>query len=241
MDDLTLQVMVTYNEIADDFDPTRLHPWPETVEFVKGLPKGVRVLDLGCGNGRNSVYLTEQGLQTVGIDFSHKMLKIAVEKIASLKVNDPPMFVQADITELPFRTSTFNAAIFIAALHHIPDDMQRLAAMDELYRSMKPGGTALISVWAFDQPKFRDVLEEQAETGDKKIVPKNRAENEPSSVPNGSSGDVYVPWARKDGKVFKRFYHLFRENEFEELVNRSRFEVSDVYRVKDNYYARLVK
>jgi ubiquinone/menaquinone biosynthesis C-methylase UbiE len=241
MDDLKHQIMETYNEIADDFDPTRPHPWPETVEFVKGLSKGIRVLDLGCGNGRNSVYLAGQGLQVVGIDFSHKMLEIAVEKTARIDLNNRPNFVQADIMELPFRSSTFDAAIFIAALHHIPNEIYRLAALDELYRCIKPGGTVLISVWAFDQPKFREVLEEQVEIGDNRIVPKKRAENEPSSVPDGSPGDVYVPWTRKDGKVYKRFYHLFQEDEFKELLDRARFDVVDFYRVKNNYYGKLVK
>ena len=80
MEELKQQIMDTYNEIADDFDPTRPHPWPETVEFVKTVEECSRVIDLGCGNGRNSVYLAQQGLQVVGVDFAINMLKIANQK-----------------------------------------------------------------------------------------------------------------------------------------------------------------
>jgi ubiquinone/menaquinone biosynthesis C-methylase UbiE len=137
MEDFKQQIMNTYDEIADDFDPTRPHPWPETVEFVKILHKGIRILDLGCGNGRNSVFLAEQAFQVVGIDFSVNMLKIATQKSIEIKNENRPTFIQADIMELPFRSSTFDAALFIAALHHIPNESYRLRAMEELYRSLK--------------------------------------------------------------------------------------------------------
>jgi ubiquinone/menaquinone biosynthesis C-methylase UbiE len=241
MDDLKKQIMQTYDEIAEDFDPTRPHPWPETIEFVKSLVKGHRVIDLGCGTGRNSVYLAGQDLQVVGIDFSSSMLNIAYKKGRAMNTGSSPTFIQADIMELPFRVSTFDAAIFIAALHHIPNEMYRLAALGELYRCLKPRAKVLVSVWAFDQPRFREVMEEQIEIGDKKFVPRKRAEKEPRSVPDGNPGDVYVPWIRKDGKVFKRFYHLFMKNELEELLRNSQFDVGEVYRVKDNYYAKLTK
>jgi ubiquinone/menaquinone biosynthesis C-methylase UbiE len=241
MEDFKQQIMNTYDEIADDFDPTRPHPWPETVEFVKILHKGIRILDLGCGNGRNSVFLAEQAFQVVGIDFSVNMLKIATQKSIEIKNENRPTFIQADIMELPFRSSTFDAALFIAALHHIPNESYRLRAMEELYRSLKPGAKALISVWAFDQPRFQKVLMEQVVAGDKPFESEKRAENEPEAVSGGSIGDVYVPWTRKDGKVYKRFYHLFTEDELQELLKETDFKVSDVYRVKDNYYAKVSK
>ncbi len=241
MEDFKQQIMDTYDEIADDFDPTRPHPWPETVEFVKTLPKGISILDLGCGNGRNSVFLAEQVFQVVGIDFSINMLKIATQKSTEIENENRLTFIQGDIMELPFRSSTFDAALFIAALHHIPNESYRVRALEELYRSLKSGAKVLISVWAFDQPRFQEVLMEQVVAGDEPFEPEKRAENEPEAVPGGSIGDVYVPWTRKDGSVFKRFYHLFTEDELRELLKGTEFEVGDVYRVKDNYYAKVVK
>ncbi|MCK5561965.1 MAG: class I SAM-dependent methyltransferase [Thermoplasmata archaeon] len=241
MENFKQQIMETYNEIADDFDPTRPHPWPESVEFIKTLPKGIRILDLGCGNGRNSIYIAQQNLEVVGVDFAIKMLKIANKKNLELKSQTVPNFLQADIMELPFKDQTFDAALFIAALHHIPNEDYRLHVLEELFRCLKPGGQVLISVWAFDQPRFQEVLLEQLVTGDEPIEPAKKPENEPESVPGGNIGDVYVPWTRKDGKVFKRFYHLFDEDELRELLAKTEFVILDVYRVQDNYYAKVAK
>ena len=82
---------------------------------------------------------------------------------------------------------------------------------------------------------------EQVVAGDKPFKPEKRAETEPQAVPGGSIGDVYVPWTRKDGKVHKRFYHLFSEDELRDLIKQTEFEIGDVYRVKDNYYAKVGK
>lgn len=241
METFKQQIMETYNEIADDFDPTRPHPWPESVEFIKTLPKGMRILDLGCGNGRNSIYIAEQGFEVCGVDFAVNMIKIAREKTIESENQATPSFIQADIMELPFKNQTFDAALFIAALHHIPNEDYRLHTLEELYRCLKSDSQALVSVWAFDQPRFQEVLLEQLVTGDEPIEPAKKPENEPESVPGGNIGDVYVPWTRKDGKVFKRFYHLFDENELRVLLAKTEFEILNVYRMKDNYYAKLGK
>ncbi len=233
--------METYNEIADDFDPTRPHPWPESVEFIQSLAKDTKILDLGCGNGRNSIYIAAQDLEVVGVDFAVNMLKIAQNKKLALESQNSPEFLQADIMELPFKDQTFEAVLFIAALHHIPNESYRIRALEELYRCLKPGSPALVSVWAFDQPRFQDVLLEQLTTGDEPLEPEPKPAKEPRSVPDGNIGDVYVPWTRKDGKVYKRFYHLFDEGEIKELLAKTKFDVLEVYRVQDNYYAKIVK
>jgi hypothetical protein len=41
-----------YNEIASHFSSTRHSPWPRIVEFLKALPSGSIVADIGCGNGK---------------------------------------------------------------------------------------------------------------------------------------------------------------------------------------------
>lgn len=41
-----------YEEIATHFSSTRHSPWPRIVEFLRSLPKGSIVADVGCGNGK---------------------------------------------------------------------------------------------------------------------------------------------------------------------------------------------
>src|SRR3989344_2735626 len=80
-------------------------------EFVRRV-NGFRVLDLGCGPGRDSVCLKNTGFQVVGFDISMKMLRLREEK--GVKV------VQGDLEDLPFLDSTFCGVWAYTSLLNIP-------------------------------------------------------------------------------------------------------------------------
>lgn len=66
----------------------------------------------------------------------------------------PHMDVQMNLAAVPFRSDTFDALICIHVLEHVKDDRH---AIQELYRMVKPGGWAFISVpIRFDQPTYED-------------------------------------------------------------------------------------
>jgi hypothetical protein len=54
-------------------------------------------------------------------------------------------------------------------------------------------------------------------------------------------GDMLLDWKLPDGRVFKRYYHLFSEKEFDILVKGSNFTVEKQYFSADNHYAVLRK
>ncbi len=211
----------TFEAIAEHFNMTRYKPWPETVEFVEALPEKSRVLDIGCGNGRNMILPRRLGHEVVGVDFSINLLRIAQEKLSMRELADSGHIVGGDAASLPFKEDIFDAALYIATLHHIPSEKDRLRSLEELKRCLRPGGSALISVWALDQPKFEDLL-------------KRRSED-----PNYA--DTFLPWTRSDGKIFQRFYHLFEKDELEGLVIRSGLEIENYFFSSDNYFAMVIK
>lgn len=188
---------------------------------MDSLPPNSRVLDIGCGNGRNSILLGKQGHEVVGVDFSLNLLGIAEDKMALRLLSEGSHFLGGDASLLPMKEGAFDAALYIATLHHIPTVEGRVKSLEELNRTLKQGGTALISVWAIDQPKFEEVLEKKSED------------------PNYA--DIFLPWTRTDGKVFQRFYHLFEEDELKELVIKSQLEIEKYFKSSDNYFARVRK
>lgn len=214
-------VRQTFEAIADHFDKTRYKPWPETVAFVESLPPRSNVLDIGCGNGRNSLLLGGQGHEVVGVDFSLNLLRIAQDKMAGRSLGETSQFLGGDATALPLKENEFDAALYIATLHHLPTIEDRLKSLDELRRCLKPRGTALISVWAIDQPKFENLLRKKSEDPD--------------------YADTLVPWTRTDGEVFQRYYHLFEEEELKGLVKKSDLEMENYFRSSNNYFARVRK
>lgn len=70
--------------------------------FLKLIPKGSRVLDIGCGSGRITKFLTDHDLNVVGIDISRNMLKLAEEKTPDAE------FLKQDMRKLDFPKESFD-------------------------------------------------------------------------------------------------------------------------------------
>lgn len=213
-------IIRTYDSIAPDFDETRYKPWPDTIEFAKRFDKGDLILDLGCGNGRDLRHFESVGLNVAGVDISMGQLKVVKQRAEA-----PPMLVRGDVCSLPFKDETADGAILVATLHHLPTAEERSLAVSEVWRSLVAGGKCLVGVWAREQPKFVENME--------------RARNELGE--DWEPGDMLLDWKMPDGRVFPRYYHLFSEEEFSDLLTASDFEVERKYFSCDNHYAILSK
>ncbi|XP_043847157.1 alkylated DNA repair protein alkB homolog 8 [Dromiciops gliroides] len=130
-----------YEEIAEHFSSTRHTPWPQIVAFLKALPKGSIVADIGCGNGK---YLgLNKEIYMIGCDRSQNLVEICGERQFEAFV--------CDALAVPIRSETCDACISIAVIHHFATPERRLATLQELARLLRPGGKALIYVWAMEQ------------------------------------------------------------------------------------------
>lgn len=215
----------TFDTIAPHFDITRYKPWPESKRFISTLQKGSTALDLGCGNGRNSLYLAKEGMRVIGMDFSRGLLKIAKNKVEWKEMTEKVDLIEGDIGSLPLKTDSVDAVLYIATLHHLPTPQERLESLLEIKRCLKSRGRALISAWAQEQEKFKEDLEDSKENMEEDF----------------EYGDIFLPWKMKEGRVFQRYYHLFSKTEWEDLMGKSELEVKKIFFSADNHYAELVK
>ena len=151
-----------------------------------------------------------------------------------------PAVAVADCMSVPFRTSSCDAAICIAVLHHLSTRERRKRCIEELVRVVKPGGVVNVQAWAMDQEegsrrKFaaNDVFVPfnaqpkylQVSSSKEHPTQENRT---PSGETNGSAGkstaQVYSEAFnaeyddRKGLVVFKRYCHLYRQGEIDEIV-----------------------
>ncbi len=100
------------------------------------LPPGLRILDAGCGSGRNMVELAARGSVT-GVELASASLQVARDRGAGAVVPgslDEP---------LPFADGAFDLAVALDVLEHVADDE---AALRELARVIAPGGRLLVTV-----------------------------------------------------------------------------------------------
>ena len=110
----------------------------EKIRAATSPTKTMRILDLGCGPGGMRPMLSRFG-RLVSTDFSFDALQFC-------KAQCLDHLVAADGMKLPFRDASFDAACVFDVIEHLPDDAQ---AAHELCRVLKPGGTAVITVPAY--------------------------------------------------------------------------------------------
>lgn len=107
---------------------------------------GATVLDLGAGGGEPAISVArkigEKG-SVVALDHAPEMLEGAQSRAAALSL-DQVWCIVADMVELPFAGGTFDAVIARFSLMSVPD---RLSALREARRVLRPGGRAAFLVW----------------------------------------------------------------------------------------------
>lgn len=216
---LLSHVKATYNQIADDFSQTRRTSWPEFTLFKEHLGKpGVKILDLGCGNGRLAHFIGETP-NYLGIDISENLIKKAK------KLNPNHKFEVGDMLDLDhLKKGSFDVIISLAAFHHIPSVKSRLQALRSMQELLKPGGTLIITVWNLWQPKYRKHI---ARAFFRSLF----------SMGNYHVYDTFIPWGKKK---IPRYYHCFTPREMKNLLKKSGFTLQEKHITKGKSKATLL-
>ncbi len=162
------------------------------LEALAARWRGGRLLNLGCAHGPDFLPF-RQGFELHGVDFSTEMIKLA-GKYAKKFDFDVNLAV-AEVRSLPYSDETFDWAISVATYHHIQGEEERLKALRELKRVLKPGGEAFITVWNHWQPRFWF-----------------------------RGREVMVPWRTRD-KTLYRYYYLFAYGGLKKLVREAGLRV----------------
>ncbi len=100
--------------------------------------KYCRILDLGCGTGRNTIYLAQQDFLVYALDTSKTGVAITKKKARTLNLNNI-RFKVADMKHTSYPNNYFDAVVCIFVLSHglLKDNEY---AVNEIYRILKPKG-----------------------------------------------------------------------------------------------------
>jgi tRNA (uracil-5-)-methyltransferase TRM9 len=184
----------------------------ELEELAACWQKG-KLVNLGCGHGADFLPFAKSDFELYGVDYSGEMLRLAAQYALKFKF-DVNLFC-ADVSCLPFADNEFDYAISVATYHHLTTLEARKQAFTELYRILKPGGEAFVTVWNKMQRQFF-------------FSPK----------------EVQVPWRMKDETLY-RYYYLFTYGEFERLAKDAGFKIlrsapERSYRFPVKYFSRNI-
>ena len=111
-------------------------------QLLKGrLVPGMRVLDAGCGSGRNLVYLLKSGYEVFAVDESEQAIAHVRALASGLAPHLPPNnFKCGSVERIGFEESEFDVVLSSAVLHFARDDDQWMAMVQEMWRVLRPGG-----------------------------------------------------------------------------------------------------
>jgi len=111
-------------------------------QLLKGrFDKCQRVLDAGCGNGRNLVYFLKNGFDVYGVDSDETAVNAVTKLAGEIIPGYPPTnFLKAEIEKLPFETNFFDLVILSAVLHFAESKQHFEDMLMESWRVLKPRG-----------------------------------------------------------------------------------------------------
>lgn len=108
--------------------------------FERG--RGLKVLEVGVGAGTDFINWVRNGAVATGVDLTEQGVALTRERLALEGLSAEVMV--ADAEHLPFPDATFDIVYSYGVLHHSPDTR---AAVKEVHRVLKPGGTAIVMVY----------------------------------------------------------------------------------------------
>lgn len=196
------------------FAATRQAPWGIFELVKKALKPGDALIDVGAGNARLASILPD-AVQYIGIEPSSTLRQAARPFIASrlnAEMRDGGFTVGDPAQSLPVRNAEADVVACFAVLHHIPTRRAREQAVAELARMLKPGGTAVVTVWNLRSTRFAQFKIWLA------------AWMRLPMIAGGEGGDVWVPW-KANGENALRYVHAFTLREFRLLFDERLWKI----------------
>ena len=136
--DKTIQ---TYDKIAENFSKSHFDPifWKKEFGIFEKLVNGKKVIDIGCGTGRDAILFTSKNFDYLGTDASKGMLNVARKRVKRGK------FKLMSFYDLDFPENTFDGFWAVASILHVPKNKVN-DVLKGVRRIIKPGGIGFVSI-----------------------------------------------------------------------------------------------
>jgi tRNA (uracil-5-)-methyltransferase TRM9 len=136
-----LCVKEQYSIIASDFSKTRYKKWNCVNNFLSNINKTDKILELGCGNGKNIYDIKDQ---SIGVDICPEFCKICRDKGITV--------IESNVLDVNFPEESFDYILCIAVIHHIKEEDDKIKLLNIINKILKTNGKALITGWTTQEP-----------------------------------------------------------------------------------------
>lgn len=208
-----------YSEFAHSFSETRSSSQTRLDRIVAYVGDSVKVLDVGCGNGRLAERIDREGrhVEYLGVDGSVELVGVAAARKSRL-LRVKADYVVADITDSEWPGlipgAPYDVVVALAVLHHVPSFDLRTRVLEEIRSLLRPGGQFVMTNWHF----------ERNERLRRKVVPWEHIGIDASALEHG---DALLTWER--GGVGYRYCHLMTIQEVLRAAELAGFKVMKQY------------
>jgi tellurite methyltransferase len=128
-----------FNSLSEQFGDIDVYLFDQ---LLRGrIVSGMKVLDAGCGSGRNLIYVLRAGFDVWGVDESEKAIAAVHHLATELGRDVPPNHFRVERVEsMSHDTGSMDVVISSAVLHFARDASHWLAMVHEMWRVLTPGG-----------------------------------------------------------------------------------------------------
>lgn len=144
--------MDLYTTYANQFSATRNAPWYGWEKIIQFLPANqpIKILDLGCGNGRFFDWLIKKNINVakyIGVDNSKQLLEIAK---ARFKTNSKAQFKNLDLNaNWTVDEGDFTLIVAFGVMHHLENQSKRVYLYQNALELLKSDGLLVLTFWQF--------------------------------------------------------------------------------------------
>jgi len=179
-----------------------LKPNPVLEKFIKSFPKG-KALDLGAGQGRNSIFLAKKGFKVEAIDKDYKSLEICSNSAKNKKLKIK--IIKSDIRKFDFKKNKYSLVVSVASLDFLKKKEIEII-IKKIRESLIKNGIIFLFVFSVKDPLYKKI---------KKIELKEIEEN-----------TFYLP-------KYKTYRHFFTKKEIHEILQEFKIIHLKQKKIKD--------
>jgi ubiquinone/menaquinone biosynthesis C-methylase UbiE len=174
---------------------------------AKNKIKNLTGLEMGCGKGRNSIWLAKQGVNMTGFDFSKVAIKEAKNRAKILQIkNEMKFLVQDATTKWPFRNNQFDFAIDCFASTDIETSQGRDFARKEFWRVLRPKGVLFLYLLSTEDQFHRQMIQ-------------TSPTNEPNAFLHPNTGKYEKVFSQNEIKKLYKDWKLIKQKRIVKTAN----------------------